>query len=360
MGAVDVRAVSDGHELTVTVTDTGPGVASGDRQRIFESFQQGGRGLAKAEGTGLGLSLSKRLIELHGGRIWLESEVGRGSTFGFAIPLTTTAAGRLGQPDAPAEAVARQGMPTIVVVEDDRRSLELLTLYLSSAGVEIVAARDGQEGLETIRRVGPAAVVLDLRLPKLDGWDLLALLKADPSTSAIPVVVVSMLDERGRGFALGASEYLVKPVGRDEVRAALARVASLPGLEGTVVAIDDDPRALELVRAVLEPEGWTVVRAAGGPEGIALVREHHPAVVLVDLLMPEMDGFAVVDAIRADPMTASTPIIVLTSKSMTAEDKERLHGQISFVAAKGDFDPAGLVSLVQRATMTPAATGGAS
>ena len=222
-GRVDMRAATDGAELTVTVTDNGPGVAPEDRQRIFESFQQGGRGASKAEGTGLGLTLSKRIVELHGGRIWVESEVGVGSTFGFTVPLVAAGRDRRGA-EVPTEPVAPSDLPTIVVVEDDRRSLDLITLYLEDAGVEVVTARDGQEGLEAVRRVHPAAVVLDLRLPKLDGWDLLALLKADPATAAIPVVVVSMVDERGKGFALGAAEYLVKPVGRDEVRAAVARV----------------------------------------------------------------------------------------------------------------------------------------
>jgi signal transduction histidine kinase/DNA-binding response OmpR family regulator len=351
-GRVEVRAHSDDGELTVTVTDNGIGVAPADQERIFESFQQGGRGAAKAEGTGLGLTLSKRIVELHGGRIWCESELGRGSTFGFTIPRHAA----LGDLPPPREVTgAPPANPTLVIVEDDRRSLDLLSVYLEAPGVTVVTARDGQEGLDVIRRLHPDAVVLDIRLPKLDGWDLLALLKADPATAPIPVVIVSMLDERGKGFALGAAEYLVKPVGRDEVRAALARVTAPRGSEHTVVAIDDDPLALELVRAVLEPDGWTVLSAASGAEGIELTRSRHPAVVLVDLLMPGMDGFAVVEALRRDPVTVSVPIVILTSKTMTPSDKARLQGQISYVAGKGEFDAAILVDLVRRAG-SPAAT----
>ena len=192
--------------------------------------------------------------------------------------------------------------------------------------------------------------MLDLYLPKLDGWDVLALLKADQGTSAIPVIIVSMVDERGKGFALGAADYLVKPVGRDDVLGALNRALALPESQPSVVAIDDDPKALALVTAVLEHEGWTVLQAVGGEDGVALARSRHPSVVLVDLVMPGMDGFDVVDRLRRDPETASIPIVILTAKALTREDKERLRGQISYVANKGAFDSGDLAELVRRAT----------
>jgi signal transduction histidine kinase/DNA-binding response OmpR family regulator len=342
-GEVVVRARVDGPELVVTVSDTGIGVAPDDRERIFESFQQAGRS-AQQEGTGLGLTLSRRILELLGGRMWLETELGVGSTFGFAIPLGTTS-----EPSAPsAEPVSIQG-PLVVVIEDDRPSLELLTLYLEGAGVEVLGARDGPSGLEIVRRKEPAAVVLDIRLPDMDGWEVLTALKADPVTVEIPVVVVSMLDERGTGFALGAAEYLVKPVSREHVLAALARVGVLPEA-GTLLVIDDDPLALELVTAVLEPRGWTVLSAGDGETGTAMARSHRPSVVLLDLLMPGMDGFAVAEALRSDTATRAIPIVVLTAKTLTRADKDRLRGRISYVAQKSEFDPAVLISLVTRAT----------
>jgi CheY-like chemotaxis protein len=164
------------------------------------------------------------------------------------------------------------------------------------------------------------------------------------------VVVVSMLDERGRGFALGAAEYLVKPVGKDPLLAALHRATAIPERKHTVVAIDDDSLAIELVRASLEPEGWTVLGAATGQEGLALVRERQPCAVLLDLLMPGMDGFEVVEALRADPDTKSVPVVILTSKSMTQQDKERLQGRITYVARKAEFDLSGLAGLVRWAS----------
>ena len=219
-GRVDVRARADRSEVLVTVSDTGIGVAAEDRERIFDSFPQGGRTAPATEGTGLGLTLTKRIVELHGGRIWVDSEVGVGSTFGFTISATPPAA-------AAGAVVDDSGSPdrarTVVVIDDDRRSVDLLTVYLEAVGLRVVSARDGERGVELVKGLQPASVVLDILLPGLDGWQVLESLKADPATATIPVVVVSILDERGKGLALGAAECLVKPVSREEVLEALAR-----------------------------------------------------------------------------------------------------------------------------------------
>jgi signal transduction histidine kinase len=221
-GRVDVQARADPSGVLVTVSDTGIGVAADDRERIFDAFQQGGRKASTTEGTGLGLTLSKRIIELHGGRIWVDSDVGAGSTFGFAIPAgaavaATDARGDSGQPDAG---------QTVVVIDDDRRSVGLLKVYLEAVGLRMISARDGERGVDLVRRLRPAMVVLDILLPGLDGWQVLESLKADAATAAIPVIIVSILDERAKGLALGAAEYLVKPVSREELLEAFARCAA--------------------------------------------------------------------------------------------------------------------------------------
>jgi signal transduction histidine kinase/ActR/RegA family two-component response regulator len=221
-GRVSVRAVRDDDELRVTVADNGIGVAPEDRERIFESFQQAGRARGQNEGTGLGLTLCRRIVELFGGQMWLDSEVGTGSTFGFSVPERVTADGTVETFD---DTGAR---PVVVVVEDDRRSLDLISLYLDGAGVQALAARNGAEGLAAVRRHHPAAVVLDIRLPGMDGWAVLEALKADPATASTPVVVVTILDERAQALALGAAEFLVKPAGREDVLGALRRVGALP------------------------------------------------------------------------------------------------------------------------------------
>jgi CheY-like chemotaxis protein len=239
-----------------------------------------------------------------------------------------------------------------VLAEGGWRSLVAVPMLREGRiiGALVVSARDGEEGLDTVRRLSPVGVILDILLPGIDGWEVLARLKADPRTTAIPVIVVSMLDERGRGFALGAAEYLVKPVGKEQLLAALYRAAAMPERKHTVVAIDDDPLAIELVRASLEPEGWTVLAAATGHEGLALIRERQPSAVLLDLLMPGMDGFEVVEALRSDPDTKSVPVVILTSKSMTQQDKERLQGRITYVARKTEFDLSGLAGLLRWAS----------
>ena len=219
-GSVSINAWREGTELNVTVTDTGIGVAPEDQERIFETFQQGRRGAPKEEGTGLGLTLCRRIVELFGGRMWLESTPGVGSTFGFSVPGLPEQEDDDASPD-------RDKLPVVVVVDDDRASLDLLSAYLNGSGTRVLRARDGVEALEQIRKVPPVAVVLDIKLPRLDGWQVLAELKADPATAAIPVVIASVVDDRPRGLAEGADEYLLKPIRRDELVDALRRVGAL-------------------------------------------------------------------------------------------------------------------------------------
>ena len=216
-GSVEVRATRPDDELVVTVSDTGVGVPPADRERIFESFQQGGRGVAREEGTGLGLTLTRRIIELFDGRLWLESKVGVGSTFGFAIPVPRAAEGvESGAPEPT--------RPTVLLVDDDRASLDLMAAYLEGSDLRLERATDGVEALRLTRQLRPAALVLDIRLPRLDGWQVLERLRQDPDTASIPIVVASVVDDRARGLALGAVAYLRKPVSRDDLLTALADV----------------------------------------------------------------------------------------------------------------------------------------
>jgi signal transduction histidine kinase/CheY-like chemotaxis protein len=223
-GSVVMRARRVDPDIEITVTDTGIGIPEADRERIFESFQQGGRGSSREEGTGLGLTLSRRIVELLGGRMWLETEVGVGSTFGFTLP------GHRESEEQTGTGARAPVVGDVVVIEDDRLSIDLLTAYLSDAALRVTTARDGQSGLEAVRRVHPDVVLLDIRLPGIDGWAVLQALKSATETRDIPVIVVSIVDERSRGVALGAAAYLVKPVGRDDLLAVLRSVgAPAPG-----------------------------------------------------------------------------------------------------------------------------------
>ncbi len=258
-GHVSILATRAGGEVEVRVIDDGPGVPLEDRERIFESFQQGREGSPREEGTGLGLTLCRRIVALLGGRMWLDSEVGVGSTFGFRIPLGRVDAGSAEDDEARdqlaggAAGAPDSSLPVVLVVDDDRASLALLAAYLDGLGVRVVRARDGQEALDVVRRLRPVATVLDIRLPGLDGWEVLSQIRSDSATRDIPVIIVSILDEKSRGMALGAAEYLVKPVGRHELVTALQRVNALPtadvgaaapptsGLNGSPQAVGGTP-----------------------------------------------------------------------------------------------------------------------
>jgi signal transduction histidine kinase/CheY-like chemotaxis protein len=219
-GVVSLEARRESGELVVAVTDTGIGIAEADREAIFESFQQGARGPAKEEGTGLGLTLCRRIVELFGGRITLDSELGRGSRFEVRLPVTAY------RPEAGGEVVAGSG-GALLLVDDDRASLELMAAQLEATGVQLLRAHDGTMALELARTAAPAGIVLDILLPGIDGWDVLRELRQDPATSGIPVVVASVVDDRARGTELGAAAYLVKPFERDELVATLRRVGAL-------------------------------------------------------------------------------------------------------------------------------------
>jgi CheY-like chemotaxis protein len=356
--SVAVVAQHAGDDVQISVQDTGPGISPEDQERIFEEFQQVGQSaLQRHEGTGLGLALAKKLVELHGGRIWVESAEGAGSTFAFTLPLRHSIL-RAAPPTVsrvvPEASTVAEGGPVILLVEDNPQSIELLTLYLESAGFQVVVAGDGEDGLAQVARHRPAAILLDILLPRLDGWEFLNRIKADPKQADIPVIIISMVDEPGKGYALGAAKYLQKPVDRDELIVTLRRVTAVDTAvhPPRVLAIDDDPLALELIEAVLQPEGYIVLKATSGAAGIALAKDEHPAVVILDLLMPEVDGFAVVDQLRAIPATADTPILILTSKSMSAREQERLKGRIDFLARKAEFSRAAFVDLVRRLCRT--------
>jgi DNA-binding response OmpR family regulator len=319
--------------VQIAVRDTGVGIPADDQQRIFEEFQQVGRGPAgKIEGTGLGLTLAKKFVELHGGTIWVESTPGHGSTFTFILPV-------VGEADHATLPVAQEGTardweravepasagPLVLVVKDDPKGADLLRIYLSEAGYTADVARDGAEGLEKIRRLALAAVVLDLLLPKLDGWAFLSQVKADPMTREVPIIIASVMDQKGKGFALGAADYLIKPVQKDELLRTL-RAFSLASRVQTapvkILAIDDDPKAVELLAAVLEPEGFRVLRAYGGEAGIEVARAEQPDLIILDLLMPEVNGFEVLERLAQSSVTQRLPVILFTVKQLTEEEKQ--------------------------------------
>ncbi len=339
----------------ISVADTGIGIAQSDQARIFHEFQQVDAGVDRQQqGTGLGLTLTRRFARLHGGDIRVESEPGKGSVFTISMPVAAQPKARVAEAldTLVVTANANSEAPLVLVVEDDPPAAELLARQLERAGFRAEIIRSGADVLATARRKKPAAITLDILLPGVDGWEVLTRLKHDESTSSIPVIVISVVDDPELGIALGAVDYFVKPVPAKELIARLRGFNFGPnGTHGKrqVLVVDDERANRDWLTEVLEPAGFGVIPAVGGREAIELARSHHPDLVLLDLMMPEVSGFDVVEALRSDQATSSTPIMVLTAKDLTDADKRLLNGRVSSILQRGSTGASDLVSLLRQA-----------
>ena len=334
-GRVSIQTRQVESWIEVAVADTGIGIAGTDLERLFVEFQQLDSGHGRQqEGTGLGLALTKRFAELHGGEVTVQSAPGQGSTFTLRLPLEATRAIEIPVKEVQPIGPVDSDRPLILVVEDNLEAAEILARHLEAGGFQMRVARTGPEALAMARDLLPVAITLDILLPEIDGWQVLTQLKADELTRNIPVVVVSVVDNPALGRALGALDYFIKPVDRSALISRLGRYAFTERvLEGEirVLVIDDEKANLDLLEALLAPEGFTVLRASGGKEGIDVARAQQPHLVLLDLMMPRVTGFDVVEALRGDEVTRSIPIMVLTSKELTKADKKALSGHVAAI-----------------------------
>jgi signal transduction histidine kinase/CheY-like chemotaxis protein len=349
-GRIQIEARWDGDDARIAVTDTGVGIAAEDLERIFEEFSQVGDQKAREAGTGLGLALSRRLAEAHGGQLLVSSQPGSGSRFELVLPDSRSDSAAEATPPPPV--TGEDKAATILVIEDEPGAVRLLRAYLEGDGHRVQVAADGESGIELARTRQPAAIVLDVLLPGIDGWEVLRRLKSDPDLRDIPVVVVTVVDERNVAMTLGAADYFLKPIRPDALLARLAQYTFTTKVKQRnvcVLAIDDDPAARALVEHALQPEGFQVMTAASGREGLALARGCSPDLVICDLLMADMDGYEVVDRLHADDTTRETMILILTGASLSEADRERLNGKVAGVVHKnGDPRPA-LAEWLQRA-----------
>ena len=340
--------------VEISVTDTGIGIAPEQTRALFAPFMQVSNAVTRSvEGTGLGLVMVHRLAQLHGGTVAVTSEPEKGSCFTVWLPLHEGV-----RPDGPAGSVAtRAGRRLALVVEDNDAAAALMRAQLEAEGFEVRQAASAEAALALANEFTPDVITLDILLPGMDGWEFLARLKETPPWEAVPVVVVSVVADQRRGFSLGAALVLQKPVGREALAKGLRRLGLAErGRDAlSVLVIDDDPNAIDLLAEHLRQCDCVVLRALGGREGIELARRFRPELITLDLEMPEINGFEVVEALKADPSTAHIPIVVITAKEPTAEDRQRLNGHIREIVGKSDLGGrAWFIGEVKRALTKPA------
>jgi signal transduction histidine kinase/CheY-like chemotaxis protein len=302
-GTIGVSVTADGDYVTVTVTDTGVGIAPGDHSRVFEEFQQVGDDEGRRGGTGLGLTLTKRLVEAHDGHISLVSAPGRGSSFAVRLPTA---------PVIRDLAVADIDGPRVLLIEDDLQSAELLRTQMNAAGYRVDVAPSGEAGLEYAGAHPPDAIVLDVALPGIDGFEVIRHLKADSRLTGIPVFFVTIIDERPAGLALGATDYFIKPVDQATLLGALARATAARTGPPRVLVVDHDDDVRKAIQEGLRAGGADVVACADGKDGLALSREGHFDLIVCDMQPDDVDGFSLLAAIEEDPATRHTPVLGLT------------------------------------------------
>ncbi|MGX7709009.1 response regulator [Methylobacterium sp. Gmos1] len=349
-----------GDRLVFTVTDTGIGMSEEQQARLFQRFTQADASTTRRfGGTGLGLAITRAFAHMLGGEITVTSRLAEGTTFTLELPALyeerdpAEPAGE-GLPEPAAAAVGTRpdtGSNLVLVVDDDPATRDLLARFLRRDGFTVATAADGRAGLEQARRLRPRVVLLDVTMPRMDGWAVLRALRADPEFGATPVIMVTVLDEQNLAFSLGATDYLHKPVEWGALKEAMERFR--PAIhEGPVLVVDDDPDVRERMTTMLTREGWRVASAENGLAGLEAVGVRKPGLILLDLMMPELDGFGFLRALRDRPEWRDIPVVVLTAKDVTAEDRRRLAGQADRILPKAGLGMADLAATL-RGLMSP-------
>ena len=337
--------------IEFSVTDTGIGIKPEHLPDIFDEFRRiEGPLKDKPAGTGLGLAISRKMADMMGGRIWAESEYGKGSCFRFTIPIKEITEAKI--PPVISPEALDLSKKLVLTIDDEVEAQEIIKTYLKTEGYEVIQAYNAMEAMELTKKYHPFAITLDIVMSGKDGWDILHELKKDAKTKDIPIICISMLDNREMGISLGAIEYMVKPINKDQLMEELQRLEKRFGIYDILI-IDDEPQAVELLTQYLGEEGNYMVRKAyGAEEGLSRVKESRPDLIILDLMMPEVDGFEVIRNLKKSEETKEIPIIIVSAKKLTQEEIEYLNNNIEKIIRKGDFSKEELLEDIKRALDT--------
>jgi signal transduction histidine kinase/DNA-binding response OmpR family regulator len=326
-------------EALINVIDTGPGISIEDQKRLFQAFSQvDGSATRKSGGSGLGLSICANLVQLHGGRIGVQSEVDKGSTFYFTVPLF----------DQPFEGIPK-GKKVILAIDDDPQVISLYERYLNPQGYHVVSLTDPSKARERILELQPYAITLDIMMPNKDGWTVLTDLKSDSDTRDYPVVICSIVEQADKGFSLGAADYLVKPILQEELVHALDRL-NKDGTIHDVLVIDDDPNDLRLIEKILNEHGeYKPILAQGGRRGWEAINTKVPHAIILDIFMPEMDGFTILEKLRENPKLRDIPVLVVSGGGLTNEQQQQLSDFGQRLITKASLNEGELIESIENA-----------
>jgi signal transduction histidine kinase/DNA-binding response OmpR family regulator len=354
-GRIELGARQQGDLVRIEIRDSGPGIPPEEQQHIFEAFHRLRQSESAAEGTGLGLAITRSLVELHKGQLGLESRLGEGSCFYFTLPAASISPAD----PAPKAKTEFHTVPSarVLVIEDDPAAAQLIESQLAFIGYEILLCDQPQLAVEMAAELQPAAITLDIVMKPVNGWEILSNLKGDPRTAKIPVIVVTILDQREMGTLLGAEEYIVKPVDRTILLAALERCLGPQGHAHrgrSILVVEDDAPTREFIAEVLSRSGYIVRTASDGALARSSVRTSLPDLVILDLLLPEVNGFELLKEWRGNPRTADLPVLVLTSKDLTPEERKYLKENVgSFFSKQDQWQDALLRRILRAEIQTP-------
>jgi signal transduction histidine kinase/CheY-like chemotaxis protein len=333
--------------IRIQVTDTGIGMTQQQQQKLFQAFTQADASTTrKYGGTGLGLAITKKFCQMMGGDINVISELGKGSTFIIELPTKIAELSNETGVDNIAIAESSGGTTsTVLAIDDDQTIKELLQRYLTKEGFQVITASNGTLGLSLAKEIRPDAIILDVMMPGMDGWTVLSNLKADPEVANIPVIMMSIIDDKNLGYALGASDYLLKPIDRDRLSAVLQKYHSSQSSK-SVLVVEDNKMTNQMIGRQLEKEGWRVMSVENGRAALEALKTMQPGLIVTDLMMPEMNGFEFLHQLRQNPRWQTIPAIVVTAKELTEEERQRLYLHVNKIFEKGSYDRQALLKEV--------------